>query len=219
MPKEGSQELGNGRQEEEVGSSLWKLKVIAEIQQWSRQVLDRPSDHYNGLPPCPFARKAWADRKVKVTFGDKKEVIKQCLGWDESLDLLIVVTEDWEWGDIDEWCEGENEQLSDDDLTLMAFVPDSNAVPPGQPEEELEDWDPLIDEPYAMVFIQRLSAVNAASDKLERQGYYKNCSAEFLEYVTTRRERQTNARQAQRNERQEEGSDEEEGCCEEARIS
>ena len=188
MSKKGSQELGH-RRKEEVGSSSWKLKVVAEIKQWSRQVLERPSDHYSGLPPCPFARKAWADNKVKVTFGDKKEVLKQCLNWDESLDLLIVVTEDWDWGDIDDWCEEENEQLSDDDLTLMAFVPDSDNVPPGQPVEEMEDWDPLIDDPYAMVFIQRLSTVNAASRKLERQGYYKNCTAEFLEYVNDRRER------------------------------
>ena len=101
----------------------------------------------------------------------------------------------------------------------MAFCHEGDAVPPGQPEEELEDWDHLIDEPYSMVFIQRLSTVNAASEKLERQGYYKNCTAEFLEYVTDRRERQHNGRYAKRNgQGQEEGHGQEEGC-KEARIS
>lgn len=180
--------MGNRRQEE-VGSAHWRLKVVAEIQQWSKQVLERPSNHFEGLPPCPFARKAWADNKVKVGFGGKKEILKSCLNWDESIDLLIVVTEGWEWGEIDEWCEEENKQLAQDDLALMAFVPDSEAVPPGQPVEELEDWEPLLEEPYAMVFIQRLSTVNTASDKLERQGYYKNCTTEFLEYVKDRRMR------------------------------
>ena len=211
--------MGNRRQEEEVGSPKWRLKVVAELKQWSKQVLERPSDHYNGLPPCPFAHKAWLDNKVKIDFGGKKEIIKNCINWNDDIELLIVVVEDPKWGDIDDWCEAENDQLSNDDLTLMAFCHEGDAVPPGQPEEELEDWDHLIDEPYSMVFIQRLSTVNAASEKLERQGYYKNCTAEFLEYVTDRRERQHNGRYAKRNgQGQEEGHGQEEGC-EEARIS
>ena len=168
---------------------MWRLKVANEIRIWSNKILETPSDHYNGLPPCPFARKAWADNKVKISFGGKEEVIKHCLQWNDKIELLIVVIEDSDWRDIDEWCEEENIHLVNDDLALMAFVPESDSIPSGQPDEELEDWDHLIDEPYSMVFIQRLSIVNAASDKLERQGYYKNCTAEFLEYVNDRRER------------------------------
>ena len=133
--------------------------------------------------------------------------MKHTKNWDDSLDLLIVVTEDWEWGDIDEWCDGENDKLSDDDLTLMAFVPDNDEEGTGQPEEEATDWEPLVEEPYAMVFVQRLSKVNAASMSLEQAGYYKNCKAGFLKYVTNRRERQINAWTSQ--------EDVEEGCQEE----
>lgn len=193
MSKKGSEELGHRRQEEEVGSYRWRIQVATEIRRWSKQILERPSDHFNGLPPCPFARKAWAEKKVKISFGGKDKVMAYCKNWDDSLDLLIVVTEDWDWSDIDEWCEGENDKLSDDDLTLMAFVPGEGDGYHGQPEEEMEDWDHLLDDPYAMVFIQRLSAVNAASKKLEDRGYYKNCTATFLEYVKTRRERSSNA--------------------------
>lgn len=186
--------MGNRRQEEEVGSSHWRLQVVSEIQQWSSQVLEKPSKHFNGLPPCPFAKKAWLDKKVKVDFGDKKTVINRCMNWDDSLDLVIIVAEDWEWGEIDEWCENENNNLENDDLTLMAFVPCDDAITPGQSQEELEDWDHILDEPYAMVFIQRLTTVNAASEKLEQKGYYKNCTAEFLEYVKGRQSRTNNAR-------------------------
>lgn len=204
MPQEGCEELGHWRKEEEV--SLNRLHIVAEIQRWSRQVLEKPSSHFNGLPPCPYAKKAWLDRRVQVDFGGKETVMKHTKNWDDSLDLLIVVTEDWEWGDIDEWCDGENDKLSDDDLTLMAFVPGDDEEGTGQPEEEATDWEPLVEEPYAMVFIQRLSKVNAASMSLQQAGYYKNCKAGFLEYVTNRRERQHNAWIEE---------DEEEGCQQE----
>ena len=194
MSKKGSQELGHRRKEEEVGSYQWRLLVTAEIRRWSKQVLEQPSSHFNNLPPCPYARKAWAHNKVKIDFGDKNLVMTHCKNWDDSLDLLIVVTEDWDWSDIDDWCEEENESLADQDLALMPFVPGEELEDHGQPAEEMEDWDHLIDDPYAMVFIQRLSHVNAASKKLERSGYYKNCTAEFLEYIKDRRERQQHAR-------------------------
>ena len=192
MPQEGREELGHRRKEEEV--ILRQLHIVAEIQRWSHEVLQKSSAHFNGMPPCPFAKKAWLDRRVQVDFGGKDAVLKHAKDWDDSLDLLIVVTEDWKWGDIDEWCEGENDKLSDDDLTLMAFDPNAKGQDTGQPEEEATDWEPIVEEPYGMIFLQRLSKVNAASESLERSGYYKNCTAEFLEYVTNRRERQHNAR-------------------------
>jgi len=181
--------LGNRRQKEEVGSVQWRLKVVEEIRLWSRKILETPSDHYNGLPPCPFAHKAWTDQKVKISFGAKEEILAQCIEWNDNVELVIVVIEDWDWEDVEKWTEKENDNLKNVDLALMAFVPDSEATDSGQPIEEMENWEPLLDEPYAMVFIQRLSLVNAASDKLERAGYYKNCTAEFLEYINDRRTR------------------------------
>ena len=38
--------------------------VERDIRIWSRDFLEIPSVKLNGLPPCPYARKAWADDKV-----------------------------------------------------------------------------------------------------------------------------------------------------------
>ncbi|QDP47820.1 MAG: hypothetical protein Unbinned3138contig1001_39 [Prokaryotic dsDNA virus sp.] len=168
---------------------MWRLNVVTEIKNWSRQVLEKPSTHFNGLPPCPYARQAWSSESVKVDFGNAETIIKHCNNWDEKVELLIVVAENWDFKKLEEWCEEQNNILAKDDLTLMAFVPDDDAQDTGQPIEEQENWDSLIEELYAMVFIQRLSLVNGASKKLERKGYYKNCTAEFLEYVFKRRKR------------------------------
>ena len=40
--------------------------IVQEIMQWSAVALEKPSSHFNDLPPCPYARAAWLDNKVSV---------------------------------------------------------------------------------------------------------------------------------------------------------
>ena len=39
-------------------------KIEQDIRKWSNDFLEVPNAKLNGLPPCPYARKAWADDKV-----------------------------------------------------------------------------------------------------------------------------------------------------------
>jgi hypothetical protein len=165
--------------------SRQKMLIVEEIKRWSRDVLQQPSDFFN----------AWVNNRVKITFGGQDQTLKSFDYLDDDrTDLVIVVVSDWKHDEIEEWCNMQNKILVEKDLVLMPFVPGSG-VGTGQPEEEMEDWEPLVEEEYAMVFIQRLSDVVAASENLENAGYYKNCTAEFLKYVKDRRERLDNARQ------------------------
>ena len=175
-------------------SSMWKLRVAEEIKRWSREVLEKPSDFFGGMPPCPYAKSAWVNNKVRIDFGDADRVLWHTENWDDDVDLIIVVVDkDWDFDLVDPWCDYYNDKLAKEDFALMSFVPDSG-VGTGQPEEEATDWEPIVEEDYAMVFIQRLSDVNDASMSLERSGYYKNCTAKFMEYVNDRREREHDAR-------------------------
>ena len=54
------------------------------------------------------------------------------------------------------------------DIWLMGFHPEE--------EQELvfeENFEPLTDTVYAMIFVQRLSKLQESAEKLEKQGYYK----------------------------------------------
>ena len=42
--------------------------IVHEILQWSKDVLETNSSFFGGLPPCPYAQKAWADHKVSIMF-------------------------------------------------------------------------------------------------------------------------------------------------------
>lgn len=183
----------------DVFNSLWKIRVVQELQRWSEAVLNAPSAFFNGIPPCPYAKQAWANSRVQVAFGGESAVMDAVRAWDDSRDVIIVIAEDWPHDQIEDWCKTANSEIAEFDLTLMAFVP-GQGPDTGQPEEEMENWTPLVDEEYAMVFIQSLSEVNSASESLEESGYYENCTPEFREYVFNRREGSPHARQEEVNE-------------------
>lgn len=43
-------------------------QICEEILAWSAHTLQKPNPYYNGLPPCPYAQKAWEDEKVIILF-------------------------------------------------------------------------------------------------------------------------------------------------------
>ena len=177
-------------------STKKKIKIVEEIKRWIFGVLSVPSSHFNGLPPCPYAKQAWIDGKVKVDFGGGRKIDETLYDFPNTADIVIVViTEPWDFDDIEDWCEEINKQLAKakEDLVLIPFVP-GNETHTGQPEEEMTNWEPLVEEEYAMVFVQFLSDLEIASAHLMSQGYYNNCPAKFMEYVSKRAERYKNAR-------------------------
>ena len=42
--------------------------MTKEVEDWINEVLSKPNKIFGNLPPCPYARKAWKDKKVKVTY-------------------------------------------------------------------------------------------------------------------------------------------------------
>ena len=55
----------------------------------------------------------------------------------------------------------------------MGFHPNFNAEDAGL-EFLNKEWNEIEEREYVMVFIQRLSEINKASDDLEKAGYYNN---------------------------------------------
>jgi hypothetical protein len=160
-----------------------KLDIVKqEMENWIVNYLDKPNKHFNNIPVCPFAKKAWFDGKVKVLLGGEKEVEHELKNWNDSYDLVVVVYSEWE--NIREWEAQVNAEAHKENLYVMVFdYEDTTAEDP----EEQGDWGVLTDDVYSWVFIQRLSEVEKYSDILEKGGYYKNSSPEFMQYINKRR--------------------------------
>ena len=193
-----------------------KIIIVEEIRRWIENVVNIPSDHFNGLPPCPYAKQAWARNEITVVFGGREQVGIVLDDWPENADIVIVVVVDpLEYEGLNDWCDKQNEDLKSEDMTLMPFVP-GETIDTGQPDEEMTNWDPLVEEEYGMIFVQSLTELETASAHLMSKGYYKNCSKEFMEYVRKRSERAQHAWQKENGEENEEEANQENASQEDA---
>lgn len=168
------------------------ITIEEDLRDWSKNVLEIPSTHLNGLPPCPYAKKAWATNKVKVI--ECASVLKSALVYKDLVseyDLIVVAS--YQIPDPDEMeqtIEHYNNTYAKDDLYFMLFHPEYGAE-----EAELDflydiDWKSNIEEEYCMVFIQKLSKVDDLSLQLEKQGYYTAFPEdEYQTLVLNRRKR------------------------------
>jgi len=154
-------------------------EVIEEIKRWSASVLEQTSDNYNGLPVCPYAKKAWRDNKVGFIFKKTKSwkvLYKAIDEWDDSKEVIILVDHDFfEFDAFYEFLDNMNESISKGkhstkDMFLMGFHPESDDNDLLDDEIEMTD-----EEPYAIVFLQRLTKLQEASDQLREKGYYDTC--------------------------------------------
>ena len=162
-----------------------EAEIVKEIKLWSSDILEKPSPYFNNLPPCPYARNAWVDDKVAILFihEENYQTLYSCMSqWDDKHDIAIIAdlgnTKNSE--DFHEYLDGLNNCISegmfiDKDIWLMGFHPDD------EPSEFVQDVEfaPLVETPYAMIFVQRLSKLQQAADKLDKKGYYDTYDAEY----------------------------------------
>ena len=158
--------------------------IKQDLEQWVVNYLDVPSEFYNGNKPCPFALKSWTESKVRVVLGEAAEVERQIAAWDDSCELLIVVCDHEAWSSND-WVREKNTSITGDDLYLMSFDPDDSD--PDDPSLDPHEWGSITEDVYGMVFLQRLTNLNAYSEKLKPTGYYENVSRDFMTYVNERK--------------------------------
>jgi len=160
-------------------------QIAQEIRDWSAFALEQPSEDFANLPPCPYAKRAWADNKVTISFkydGDMQDLYSAVSRFDDDYDLHIIVDlafeEDPE--QFQDYLYQMNEAISDGifidkDLWLMGFHPHD------APNELIDDqtFTPLVDVEYAMIFVQRLTKLQLAADKLKAKGYYDKYLEEY----------------------------------------
>lgn len=178
--------------------------IEKDLRSWSEQVLEVASEHLNGFPPCPYARKAWRENKVLVVETDLifEDARKFCAGF-YGFDKELIVVASYRIPDLEEFAEfvaALNEEYPS--LHCMQFHPEYGAE-----DAELDfltdtDWESSVSDDYCMVFIQDLKLVVAASDRLERLGYYAAYPRdEYEELVVNRRRRLPHGNEASCNEK------------------
>ena len=162
-----------------------RTNVVREVFNWVHNYLDKPSEFYGGNKPCPFAAPALDRQQVKILTGSLSTAVMEAQNWDDAHRLVLVAFEEEYEGNLTKVVESINEVLSLQDLVMLVFEPGEEE--PDDPALDPADWGEVIDDAYTMVLLQRLSEVNHFSRLLDRQGYYVNCSTDFMKYVNERR--------------------------------
>lgn len=153
-------------------------KIETEIREWSSNVIEMPNPYFNNIPTCPYAKAAWEKDLVKIVFdheGRDEQLLKFISGYDDDYDLVIIVETDYpdDQEGFHDAIDEVNSLISQDvwgdtDLWVMGFHPLDDE------SEVLDDesFEPISEYSYGLVFIQRLSLLQEAANKLETQGYY-----------------------------------------------
>ncbi len=161
-----------------------RQQIIEDVRLWSKHFLEVPNLHLGGVPACPFAKKAWLDKKVWVSVKSKytpyKKELNNCLkNLDFSVSEILIFCDPYFSYSPDELhiaTKEYNEWYNRKDLYFMSFHPSNPAT-----EEEQKFLVspnnntnlPNTDYKYSMMLVQKFSQLQEASDKLHRQGYYK----------------------------------------------
>jgi hypothetical protein len=167
--------------------------IEQDIRTWSEKFLSVPNKHFNGIAPCPYARKAFLDDQVLFTVNTGIDGLLRAVNQYNDHDKDIVI-----WAEehppameyLDGFCDGINEVLSmlGKDMHLMVFHPDYDISDVGL--DFLDDGgvtDPNLS--YAMVFVQKLSLLDDASLQLEKKDYYINFPQDIFESLVLDRRR------------------------------
>ena len=152
-------------------------KIVEEIRAWSAHALETNNPYFNGLPACPYAKKAWQDNRVAIIFkyGGNQCLFNVLTEFSDALDLVIVVDRHVRQSadEFHDYNDGLNDAISrgifgDRNLWVMGFHPEDDA------NDFVDDgtFEPQVEAAYAMTFVQRLTKVQEAADKLKQMGYY-----------------------------------------------
>ncbi len=174
-------------------------QIIEDVRLWSKHYLEVSNLHLGGVPACPFAKKAWHDKKVWVSVKTKGSTYKselnnhiKNLDFDIS-EILIFCDPYYSYSpdDLHAVTEAYNFFYNPKDIYFMSFHPRNPATKEDQeflvaPEGDIPEVGS--DLKYSMMLVQKFSQLQQASDKLKKQGYYSQWPDEYYRDVVVSRE-------------------------------
>ena len=151
------------------------------IKIWIKDFVTKPNPVFGNLPPCPYARKAIVDGKVKFLeldgIGEFGTIFTHIWDFDfDKQDVLCIIAEP------DQYTAKETVEIAD--RLNQAFMPRDVVVLEDHPKiHEHVKGVKLNNGHYILFLVQRLSKLNKFSKMLETGPYYKNWSKSYLKEV------------------------------------
>jgi len=160
----------------------------SSIDDWIQNFLSKPSKIFNNLPPCPYAKKAWLDKSVRLqwlndTFEIKlwinAEIENYTYHWPKGKEVVILGF------DPTRITPEELSKIIDDNKSMLderGYV----ALEDHPDDPEVVEGIKLNHGTYGLVLIQEKEKLNTARAWLEKKHYYKHWPQEYKKEVQDR---------------------------------
>jgi len=87
--------------------------IAQEIREWSANWLELASDTFNGVPPCPFAKRAWQSQRVMIHVSSDIQAVNELKAFHPPTEDLVHIVAWTDWNnmsvtDFDAWINEHN---------------------------------------------------------------------------------------------------------------
>jgi hypothetical protein len=171
-----------------MSKKIHSQDLASSIECWIKERLSVKSEVFNGLPPCPYAKAAWIEGKVKTHHLDGKfplsthipaELENYTYHWPKGCEVVV---------------------LGFDPLGILPYQL-SNIIDSTEPMLSKRGYTALEDHPFereevagvhlnqgewALVLLQPTDKLAEARAWLESKDYYKNWDQDYKESVQSR---------------------------------
>ena len=162
--------------------------LASDIESWILDRLSTRSKVFNGLPPCPYAKSAWIEGKVKTYHLDGTHEIKHHIRaeienytyhWPKGMEVVVLGFDPLSIlpSHLSEIIDETEPMLSKRGYTALEDHPF---------EREEVDGVWLNNGNWALVLLQPTAKLVEAREWLESKDYYKNWDPEYKESVQVR---------------------------------
>jgi len=143
-----------------------------DIENWIMNVLSKPEKVFANLPPCPFAKKAWAENKVDVLIFTSLEQMEMHL--QNLKEVMIFRFENISAEELQNISKDYNNKYPN--LLFLEEHPDL-----------VETFDGLVvNQGTSMLIVQDRKELEDARKQLKKTGYYDNWSEELKDRILNR---------------------------------
>jgi hypothetical protein len=154
-------------------------KLKKQLTSWLVNFVAKPNPAFSNMPVCPYALQAYQDNKIKFECVEERlygKLIEYVDNWDDDYDIVVMfVDEIYLPRALPSIINTANRYLMPADLVALEDHPD---IP------EVINKVKVNFGKSTVVFVQRLSKINEASQHLkDNTEYYKHWSKENLDYT------------------------------------
>ena len=146
------------------------MNLEQEVEKWIEQSISRPNKIFGNLPPCPYARKAWKDKKVSVltdTFSHDYDKLET-----GELDVVLIVLEGATF-----------ETLLDEKKSLQKNLGKGVVILEDHPDQKEDVMGYGLNFGKPVLFVQNRNKLKEAREYLETKDYYKNFDKEYKDDI------------------------------------